>query len=182
VDLGGGTSEIAVISLGGIVCSKSIRIGGDELDDAIIHYLKIKYNVLIGERTAEDVKIKIGSAFPLAQEMNMEIRGRDLVTGLPRTLNVTSQEIREALAEIVSIIVNALKETIGVTPPELSADIIEKGITLAGGTSQLRGFTEYIHDKTGLPVRIAEEPQTCVVKGAGNLLTENITTLKKYSI
>lgn len=182
VDSGGGTSEIAVISLGGIVCSKSIRVGGDEIDEAIIHYIKTKYNVLIGERTAEEIKIKIGSAYPLISELDMEVKGRDLLTGLPRTLNITSEEIRDAISEPVSLIVNALKETISVTPPELASDIIEKGITLAGGTSQLRGFDEHLYSKTGLPVKVAEEPQTCVVKGAGSLFEGGLKSLKKFTL
>lgn len=180
-DIGGGTTEVAVVSLGGIVCNKSVRIGGDELDEAIILHLKNAYNVLIGERTAEEIKINIGSAFPLKEELRIQIKGRDLVTGLPRIIEITSEEIREALKEPLMAIVDAVKETLERTPPELAADIVDKGIILAGGTSLLKGLDERLRSETGLPVNIAENPLNCVVMGAGKLL-ENIGLLKRVSI
>lgn len=181
-DLGGGTTEVAVISLGGMVCNKSIRVGGDELDEAIITNIKNVYNVLIGERTAEDVKIKIGSAFPLKQELKMQIKGRDLVTGLPRTIEVTSEEIREAIKEPLMTMIDGVKDTLERTPPELSADIVDNGITLAGGTSQLKGFAERIQIETGLPVNVAEDPVTCVVMGSGKVLDGDLNFLKKVTV
>ncbi|MFH1074794.1 MAG: rod shape-determining protein [Candidatus Firestonebacteria bacterium] len=169
-DIGGGTTEIAVISLKGIVCNTSVRVGGDELSDAIAAHLKTAYNVLIGERTAEEIKIEIGSAFPLKEELKINVRGRDLVTGLPRTLEVSSEEIREAMKEPVSQMIEAIKETLERTPPELSADIVDKGIILAGGTSQLKGLAERLRYETGVPVNMADDPVTCVVRGVGRLL------------
>jgi rod shape-determining protein MreB and related proteins len=173
---------VAVISLGGIVYGRSLRVGGDELDEAIINYIKRAYNVLIGERTAEDVKIKMGSAFPLKQEMEMEVKGRDLVTGLPKTLEITSEEIRGSLEEPLSAIVETIKMTLERTPPELAADIVDRGIIMAGGTSQLRGLDIRLREATGVPVNLAEDPTTCVVMGSGKVLDESIDVLKKIVV
>ncbi|MBF0252260.1 MAG: rod shape-determining protein [Candidatus Omnitrophica bacterium] len=181
IDIGGGTTEMAVISLAGLVFSKSIRIGGDELDEAIIGYLKRTYNLMIGERTAEEIKIKIGSGYPLQEEMTMEVRGRDLVAGLPKMIVINSEEIREALSEPVSQIVEAVRITLERTPPELSADLIEKGLILAGGGSLLRGLDKLISEETGLPVHIADDPLTAVVLGTGKVLSE-LGYLKRLSI
>jgi rod shape-determining protein MreB len=172
VDIGGGTSEVAVISLGGIVVSRSLRIAGDELDDAIVHYVKKEYNLMIGERTAEDIKIKIGSAYPVSDEQKYNISGRDLVTGLPRELSITSGEIREALAETVNAIVDSIRYTLEKTPPELAADIMEKGIMLTGGGALLKGLDKLIFEETGIPVNIAEHPLDCVAMGTGMVLEE----------
>ena len=166
VDIGGGTTEVAIISLGGIVTHQSIRVAGDEMDDAIIIYVKKNYNLLIGERTAEEVKMTIGSAYPMGDE-TMEIRGRDLVTGLPKTLALTSLEVRNALAEPVRAIVDAVKATLERTPPELAADVMDRGIVMTGGGSLLQGLDKLISEETGMPVIIAEEPLTSVVQGAG---------------
>jgi rod shape-determining protein MreB len=181
IDIGGGTTEIAVISLSDIVFSRSIRIGGDEMDEAIIEHLKKTYNLMIGERTAEDIKIKIGSAYPLEQELTMEVRGRDLVAGLPKTITVSSEEIREAVAGPVSAILEATRMTLERTPPELSADLIERGIILAGGGSLLRGMDKLISEETGLPVHVAEDPMTAVALGTGKVLSE-IKYLKKVTV
>jgi len=181
VDIGGGTSEVAVISLGGIVTSKSIRIGGDEIDEAIINYIKKTYNLMIGERTAEDIKLHIGSAYPLDEEARMEIRGRDLVKGLPKLLSITSTEIQEAIAEPVSAILETIKNTLERTPPELAADIMEKGIVMSGGGALLKGLDRLIAEETGMPVYTAEDPLDCVVLGAGKSLTA-IDLLKRVSI
>lgn len=181
IDIGGGTTEMAVISLAGIVFSKSVRVGGDELDEAIINYLKKNYNLMIGERTAEDIKIKIGSAYPLEQELTMEVKGRDLVAGLPKTVSTSSEEIREAMAEPIAQIVEAVRITLERTPPELSADLIEKGIVLAGGGSLLRNLDKLISEETGLPVHLAEDPLTAVALGTGKVLSE-IKYLKKVTI
>ncbi len=167
LDIGGGTSEVAVISLGGIVVSKSVRVAGDEMDNAIVQHIKRKYNLMIGERTAEQIKIQIGSADRLDEEKTMQIKGRDLVAGLPRELEITSEEIRESLAEPVAQIVNAVKTTLERTPPELAADIMDRGIMMAGGGSLLRGLNTLLMSETGLPVAIAQEPETCVVLGTG---------------
>ena len=172
VDIGGGTSEVAVISLGGIVVSRSLRIAGDEFDDAISHYIKKEYNLMIGERTAEDIKLKIGSAFPLEKEETYNISGRDLVTGLPKELSVSSEEIREALKEPVNSVVDSIKFTLEKTPPELAADIMERGIMLTGGGALLRGLDKLISKETGIPVFIAEDPLDCVVLGTGKVLEE----------
>lgn len=179
VDVGGGTSEVAVISLGGIVVSQSLRIGGDEMDEAIIYYLKKDHNLLLGERTAERVKMEIGSAFPLENEEKMEINGRDLVTGLPKTIIITSQQIRRALEKPVGDIVNAIVEVLDGTPPELSSDIMKRGIVLAGGGALLKGLSERISRETHCPVYIAEDPLAAVAVGAGKCV-EDFTTLKKY--
>ncbi|KAB3535916.1 rod shape-determining protein [Alkaliphilus pronyensis] len=181
VDIGGGTTEVAIISLGGIVTAKSIRVGGDELDESIIHYIKREYNLMIGERTAEEVKINIGSAFPKTKEEKMAIRGRDLVTGLPKTLEVTSSEIMDALHEPVSHIIDAIKYTLEKTPPELAADIMEMGIMLTGGGALLDGLDNLVRKETGMPVRIAEEPLDCVVLGTGKTI-EELDTLKRVLI
>ena len=172
VDIGGGTTEVAVISLGGIVASQSSRVGGDELDDAIIQYMKKEYSVALGERTAEEVKIQLGSAWPLQQELNAEIRGRDLVTGLPKTVVLSTGEIREALEEQVAAIIDAVKVTLDKTPPELAADIMEQGIMLAGGGALLHGFPERLGHETGMPVRVAENPLYAVALGSGQSLEE----------
>jgi len=172
IDIGGGTTEIAVISLGGIVFSKSIRIGGDEMDEAIINYLKKTYNLMIGERTAENIKIKIASAYPMEEELTMEVRGRDLVAGLPKTVTISSEEIRESLNETVAQILEAIRITLERTPPELSADLIERGIILAGGGALLKGLDKLIQEETGLPVHLAEDPLTAVALGTGKALGE----------
>jgi rod shape-determining protein MreB len=170
IDIGGGTTEIAVISLAGVVFSKSIRIGGDEMDEAVIEFLKKAYNLMVGERTAEDIKIKVGSAFPLEQEMTLEVKGRDLITGLPKTVTVTSEEIREALQEPIRAILEITKISLERTPPELAADLIEHGIVMAGGGSLLRGLDKLISEETGLPVHITDDPLTAVVQGTGRVL------------
>jgi len=181
IDIGGGTTEIAVISLAGTVFSKSIRIGGDEMNEAIIEYLKKTYNLMVGERTAEDIKIKIGSAYPMEEEMNIEVRGRDLVAGLPKTVTITSEEVRESLQEPLRAIVEVTKISLERTPPELAADLIEHGIVMAGGGSLLRGIDRLISEETGLPVHIAEDPVTAVVNGTGQVLSE-IHYLKKVTV
>src|SRR5512142_562999 len=172
VDIGGGTTEIAVIALNGIVSKTSIRVGGDEMDEAIVNYAKKAYNMMIGEQTAERIKIEIGSAFPLPEEMDMEIKGRDLVRGIPRTLRVSSVEIREALQEPVTAIVNALRESLERTPPELAADIVDRGIYLTGGGALLRGLDLLMREVTNLNIRVAQDPLVCVVLGAGKILEE----------
>ena len=172
VDIGGGTSDIAVISLGGIVLSQSLRIGGNKMDEAIIRHIRNAYNLMIGEPTAEEIKIKIGSAHPLAQELRMEIRGRDLVAGLPKTVDITSEEIREALAEPVRQIAEKLCNVLEETPPELGSDIIERGITLTGGGSLLRGLDKLLQSVTDIPVRVADNALNCVAVGTGRALEE----------
>jgi rod shape-determining protein MreB len=172
IDIGGGTTDLAVISLDGIVVSKSIRIAGDEMDQAIIEHLRKAYNLMIGERTAEEIKIRIGSAYPLQDEMTMEVRGRDLITGLPKSVTITSEEIREALSVPIRAIVEAARGTLEKTPPELSADLIDRGIVLAGGGSLLRGLDKLIAEETGLPVHVAENPVTAVVLGVGKGLED----------
>jgi len=181
VDIGGGTSEVAVISLGGIVTSKSLRIAGDEFDEAIVHYVKKEYNLMIGERTAEEIKVTIGAAYPKPKEERMEVRGRDLVTGLPKNLIITSTEIMEALKEPINAIIDSIKYTLEKTPPELAADIMDRGIMLTGGGALLSGLDKLINEETGMPVSIAEDPLDCVVKGSGKVL-EEIETLKKVLI
>lgn len=181
VDIGGGTTEIAVISLAGIVFSKSIRIGGDECDEAIISHLKKTYNLMIGERTAEEVKIKIGSAYPLEEETTMEVRGRDILAGLPKTITVSSEEIREALSEAIAAILEAIRITLERTPPELSADLISRGLVLAGGGALLKGLDKLISEETGLPVHIADDPLTAVALGTGRYLSD-ISLLKRLSV
>ena len=177
VDIGGGTSEVAVISLGGIVTSRSVRVAGDEFVSSIINYIKKKYNLLIGERTAENIKIAIGSAYPYADnEPSMDIKGRNLLNGLPENITVTSEEIREALSEPLSHVIEAIKVTLEKTPPELAADIIDQGIMLAGGGALLKGLDLLIHAETGMPVKVAERPLDCVADGTGKVL-ENIDKL-----
>lgn len=180
VDMGGGTTEVAIISLAGIVLSRSVRVGGDEMDEAIVQYLKRVYNLMIGERTAEEIKITIGSAYPLGEEVSMEVKGRDLVAGLPKTLTITSEEIREALQEPVSAIIEAIRITLERCPPELSSDLVDRGIVLAGGTSQLRGMDKLIAEQTGLPVHVAEDPLSAVAEGTGVVLHE-LNFLRKVS-
>ena len=172
VDIGGGTSEVAVISLGGIVTSLSVRVGGDELDGAIIQYIKKEYSLLLGERTAEEIKIAIGSAFPMPDEPHAEIRGRDLITGLPRTIVVSSEEIRRAIDEPVNAIVDAVKSTLDRTPPELSGDIMDRGIVLTGGGAMLTGLDERLRHETGMPIVIADRPLDCVALGSGKCVEE----------
>lgn len=181
IDIGGGTTELAVISLAGIVFSKSIRVAGDEMDESIINYLKKTYNLMVGERTAEEIKIKIGSAYPLDEEITMEVRGRDLVAGLPKMITISSEEVREALAEPITQIVEAVRITLERTPPELSADLIEKGLILAGGGALLRGLDKLVSEETGLPVHIAEDPLAAVALGTGKALSE-IEYLKKVFV
>ncbi|NMB26872.1 MAG: rod shape-determining protein [Tissierellia bacterium] len=178
VDVGGGTTEVAVISLGGIVTSKSIRIGGDELDESIVNYIKKQYSLMIGERTAEDVKITIGSANINNKETKMNIRGRDLISGLPKTIEITSKEIYEAMKEPIYNILEAIKSTLEKTPPELAADVMEQGIMLTGGGALLNGIDLLIKKETGMPVHIAENPLDCVAIGTGEAL-ESIEVLKK---
>jgi rod shape-determining protein MreB and related proteins len=170
VDIGGGTTEVAIISLGGIVTAKSLRIAGDDFDQAIISYIKKEYSLMIGERTAEKVKLELGSAFDLGEENTMEIRGRDLITGLPKVVMIKESEIREALREPINAIIEAIKTTLEKTPPELASDIIDKGITLAGGGALLRGLDKLITTETHMPVHIAESPLDCVALGAGKAL------------
>ncbi|OXM15354.1 rod shape-determining protein [Paenibacillus herberti] len=177
VDIGGGTTEVAVISLGGIVTSRSVRIAGDEMDEAIIQYIKRLYNLMIGERTSEQLKMEIGSAMQLEQPITMEIRGRDLVTGLPKTLSITSEEITEALTDTISAIVEAVKITLEKCPPELSADIMDRGIVLTGGGALLRNLDKLLSRETGMPVIVAENPLDCVAIGTGRAL-ENIHLFK----
>jgi rod shape-determining protein MreB and related proteins len=181
VDVGGGTTEVAVVSLGGIVTSQSIRIGGDELDEAIINYIKKEYSLMLGERTSEEIKMQIASAFPMPEEQQAEIRGRDLVTGLPKTIVVSAEEIRRAIEEPVNAIVDAVKNTLDKTPPELAADIMDKGIVLAGGGSLLKGLDERLKHETGMPIHIAEDPLFAVAIGSGKCL-EEFESLKRVLI
>ncbi|HEY7411764.1 MAG TPA: rod shape-determining protein [Vicinamibacteria bacterium] len=181
VDIGGGTTDIAVISLAGIVYSKSVRVAGNEMDEAIIQYIKKKYNLLIGERTAEQIKLELGSAYPLEEPITMEIKGRDLIEGIPKTLTITDSEIREALAEPISIIVNAVRVALERTPPELSADIVDRGIVLTGGGSLLKNLDKLLREETSLPVSVAEDPLCSVVLGTGKMLSD-FDLLRKISI
>ncbi len=181
VDIGGGTTDVAVISLAGIVYSKSVRVASNEMDEAIIQYIKRKYNLLVGERTAEQIKIEIGSAFPLDEPLSMEIKGRDLVEGVPKTLSLTDAEVREALAETVGIIVDAVRVALERTPPELSADIMDKGIVLTGGGSMLKNLDKRLREETGLPISLAEEPLSSVALGTGAMLAD-VDLLRKISI
>jgi rod shape-determining protein MreB and related proteins len=177
VDIGGGTTEVAVISLGGIVTAQSMRVGGDELDDAIMQYVKKEYSLAIGDRTAEEIKIQMGSAWPMEEELTADIRGRDLVSGLPRTIQLTTEHVREALAEPVGAIIDAVKTTLDKTPPELAADIMEDGIMLTGGGALLGGLSQRLSHETGMPIRVAEEPLYSVVIGSGRAL-ENIDAMR----
>jgi rod shape-determining protein MreB and related proteins len=172
VDIGGGTTEVAVISLGGIVSSQSVRVAGDELDEAIIAFVKKEYSLALGERTAEEIKMKMGSAWPLEEELNAEIRGRDLVTGLPKTILVSTEEIREAIEEPVTAIVDAVKTTLDKTPPELAADIMEQGIMITGGGALLTGLNHRLEHETGMPIHIADNPLQSVAIGSGQALEE----------
>ena len=181
IDVGGGTSEIAVIALNGIVNNISIRIGGDEMDEAIMLYLKKNYNLLIGERTAEEIKIKIGSAFALDEEESMEIKGRDLVAGIPKTMKISSVQVREALSEPVDTIIQAVRQALEETPPELAADILDKGIIVTGGGALLKGMDKRLREETNLAINIAEDPLTCVVRGTGKVL-ENMSHFSKVLI
>ncbi|MBL7018981.1 MAG: rod shape-determining protein [Nitrospinaceae bacterium] len=172
IDIGGGTTEVAIISMSGIVYSKSVRIAGDEMDEAIVNYVKKKYNLLIGERTAEEVKIRIGSAYPLKKRMTMEVKGRDLVAGIPKTLLVSDEEVREALTETFGTIVEAVKIALERTPPELAADIVDKGVVVAGGGSLIKGLDILLKEATGLPITLAVDPLSAVALGAGKVLSD----------
>jgi rod shape-determining protein MreB len=177
VDIGGGTTEVAVISLGGIVTAQSLRVAGDELDEAIIQYLKKEFSMAVGERTAEDIKIQMGSAWPMEEEMTAEVRGRDLISGLPRTITLSTEQVREALAEPVSSIVDCVRTTLDKTPPELAADIMHAGITLSGGGALLAGLDRRLAHETGMPINIAPDPLYAVVLGSGQAL-ENIEAMR----
>jgi rod shape-determining protein MreB len=181
VDIGGGTTEVAVISLSGIVYSRSMRIGGDVMDETIVNYIKRKYNLLIGERTGEDIKVRLGSAVSVGETLALEVKGRDLVAGMPKTLLINDAEIREALAEPIGNIVETVRTALERTPPELAADIIDQGIVLAGGGALLRGLDVLLREETGLPVTIAEDALSAVVLGAGRLLDE-LDLLRKVSV
>jgi len=172
VDIGGGTTEVAVISLGGIVTSQSIRIGGDELDEAIVAFVKKEFSLALGERTAEEIKITLGSAYPLEEELHAEIRGRDLLSGLPKTVIVSTQDIRRAIEEPVTAIIDAVKSTLDRTPPELAADLMEQGVVLTGGGSLLHGLAERLQYETGMPIVVARDPLNCVAIGSGQCLEE----------
>jgi rod shape-determining protein MreB and related proteins len=185
VDIGGGTTEVAIISLGGIVSSRSVRTAGDELDEAIISHMKRTYSLMIGERTAEDIKIRLGSAAPLAKEITMDVKGRDLVAGLPKTITITSQEIREAMSDPLATIVDAVRNTLERCPPELAADLVDRGIVLAGGGALLRNLDRLLHEETGLPVHVAEDPLSAVAEGTGKMLQDHellkrVTTSSNY--
>lgn len=172
VDIGGGTTEIAIISLAGVVFSKSIRVAGDEIDGAIVNYMKRAYNLLIGERTAEEIKLRVGSAYPLDEEITMEVKGRDSVAGLPKTIHITSQEIREALSDTMAAIVDAVRSALERCPPELSADLVDRGFVLAGGGALIRGIDRLLSEKTGLPVVVADDPLSAVANGTGAVLSD----------
>ena len=181
VDIGGGTTEVAIISLAGVVYSKSIRVGGDELDAAIINYMKRAYNLLIGERTAEEIKVKIGSAAPLDEELSLEVKGRDSVAGLPKTLHISSQEIREALTDTINAIVDLVRNALERCPPELSADLVDRGFVLAGGGAMLKNLDHLLSDATGLPVIIADDPLSAVAYGTGAVLEDLASLLGEVS-
>lgn len=172
VDIGGGTTEVALISLAGIVFSRTVRVGGDEMDECIVQYMKRVYNLMVGERTAEEIKISMGSAYPVEEETSIEVKGRDLVAGLPKTLTITSEEIREALQEPVSSIIDAIRITLERCPPELSADLVDRGMILAGGGALLTGIDKLIAEQTGLPVHLADDPLSAVAEGTGVVLNE----------
>lgn len=172
VDIGGGTTDVAVISLEGIVISRSVRVGGNKMDEVIMRYIRSQYNLMIGDRTAEEIKIKVGSAYPLEKELEMEVRGRDLIAGLPKTIRVTSEEIREALQEPINAIVERVRSVLEETPPELAADIIERGITLTGGGALLRGIDKLLESVTNIRVQVADDPLSCVAIGTGRALEE----------
>jgi len=181
VDIGGGTTEVAVISLGGVVTSRSLRIAGNQFDEAIIVFIKKKHNLMIGDRTAEDIKTEVGSAYDDGKNATMQVRGRDLVNGLPKTIEITAEEIRQALREPVAAIIDAVKSTLEITPPELSADVIDSGIKLAGGGALLKGFDSLMSAETGIPVYVAENPIDCVVLGTGQALNE-ISALRQVFV
>jgi len=181
VDIGGGTTDIAVISLAGIVYSKAVRVAGNEMDEAIIQYIKKTYNLLIGERTAEAIKMELGSAYPIEERITMEIKGRHLIEGVPKTITITDEEIRDSLAETVNVIVDAVRVALERTPPELSADIVDRGIVLTGGGSLLRNLDKRLREETGLPVTMAEDPLSSVVLGAGKMLSD-FDLLRKIAI
>lgn len=181
VDIGGGTTEVAVISLSGIVFSRSVKVGGDKMDDAIIQHMKRKYNLLIGERTAERIKCEVGTAFPTEEVLSIEVKGRDLLQGVPKPVAVNSDEIRDALADPVGIIVDGIRSALEGTPPELSADIVDKGIVLTGGGSLLMNLDKLIREETGLPVTLSDDPISAVVLGAGKALDE-LDLLKDVTI
>ncbi len=176
IDIGGGTTEIAVIALSGIVSNRSIRVGGDEMDDAIVQFLKKNYSILIGDQTAEHIKITIGSAYPLGQEKDMEVKGRDIVSGIPKTVKIHSSEIRESLQEPIMAIVEAVRLALERTPPELASDIVDRGIVMTGGGSLLRGMDHLLREETNLPINVDEEPLTVVARGTGRILDDP----KKY--
>jgi rod shape-determining protein MreB len=178
IDIGGGTTEIAVIALNGIVTDTSIRVGGDKMDDAIVQYVKKQYNLFIGEQTAEQIKLRIGSAYKMDEEMEMEIKGRDLIGGIPKTIKISSSEIRHTLQEPLGAIVDAVRESLEKTPPELASDIVDRGIVMTGGGSLLRGFADLLHQETNLPIRVAEDALLCVVLGSGRIL-DNIEHYEK---
>ncbi|BBB91536.1 MAG TPA: rod shape-determining protein [Methylomusa anaerophila] len=188
VDIGGGTTDVAVLSLGGIVVSESLRLGGDKFDEALVRHVKKEYNILIGERTAEEIKMTIGTAYPSERDESMEIRGRDLVSGLPKTIRITSVETREALSEPISLIIECVKSVLEKTPPELAADIVDRGIVMTGGGSLIHGLDKLINHETGIPTYLAEDPLSCVALGTGKALEalanlqDSLTTLKKGSI
>ena len=181
VDIGGGTTDVAIISLGGIVTSRSIRIGGDEMDDAIMQYIKRTYNLMIGDRTAEEIKINIGSAYLEDPNETYDVRGRDLVTGLPKNITVNAEAIQSALQDPITSILETIKVCLERTPPELAADIMDRGIVLLGGGASLRGLDTLVAMETGMPVHVAEDPMSCVATGTGKVL-ENIDTLKKVKL
>ncbi len=181
VDIGGGTTDVAVISLEGIVCSKAVRVGGDKMDEAIMAYIKRKYNLMIGERTSEQIKITLGSAYDTSKTESMEVKGRDLISGIPKGINVTATEIRQALQESIGIIIDTIKVTLENTPPELSADIVDRGIVLAGGGALLRGLDILIREQTGVPVVVPDDPLTAVVRGCGAML-DKLDLLRKVAL
>jgi len=180
VDIGGGTTEVAIISLSGIVYSRSVRVAGDELDEAVVQYMKRAYNLMIGERTAEEIKIRMGSAYPQAKEASVEVKGRDLVAGLPKTITVTSSEIREAMLDPMNTIVDSVRVSLERCPPELSADLVDRGLVLAGGGALLRGLDKLLQEETGLPVHVAEDPLSAVAEGTGAVLNE-LSFLKRVT-
>lgn len=181
VDIGGGTTDIAILSLGGIVLSESLRVGGDKFDDAIVRYVKREYNLMIGERTAEELKIQVGTAFPAGRQDSMEIRGRDLVSGLPKTIRITSEETFEAMSEPITAIVDVIRSVLERTPPELSADIMDKGMVLTGGGSLLNGLDQLLSHQTGVPVHLADDPLSCVALGTGKAL-ESFETYQDHLV
>jgi rod shape-determining protein MreB len=181
VDIGGGTTEVAVISLAGIVYSKSVRIGGDKMDEAILQHVKRKYNLLIGESSAEDIKTTIGSAFTLDPELSMDVKGRDLVSGIPQNISITSEEVRKAISEPIDAIVQAVRIALEQTPPELAADIVDRGIVLTGGGGLLRGLDHLLREETSLPITVVEDPMSTVVLGSGKVL-DNLDILREVTI